>query len=45
MKKKDYQKPTTMVVQLKHQCHILAGSAQDQQAGVQSYEYEDLGEE
>ena len=26
MNKKDYQRPTTKVVQLKHQCHILAGS-------------------
>ena len=26
MRKKDYQKPTTMVVQLKQQCYILAGS-------------------
>jgi hypothetical protein len=26
MRKKDYQKPTTKVVQLKQQCHILAGS-------------------
>ena len=27
MKRKDYQKPTMKVVQLKHQSHILAGSA------------------
>ena len=26
MKRKDYEKPTTKVVQLKHQSHILAGS-------------------
>ncbi len=26
MNKKDYQKPTMKVVQLKHQSHILAGS-------------------
>ena len=26
MRKKDYQKPTTMVVQLKQQCHILSSS-------------------
>jgi hypothetical protein len=26
MKRKDYQKPTTRVVLLKHQCHILSGS-------------------
>jgi hypothetical protein len=45
MKRKDYQKPTMQVVQLQHQCHILSGSAQGQQVDVQSYEYEDLGEE
>ena len=27
MKKKEYQRPTMQVVQLKQQCHILAGSA------------------
>ncbi len=27
MKRKDYQVPTTRVVQLQHQCHILAGSS------------------
>jgi len=26
MKRKDYEKPTMKVVQLQHQCHILAGS-------------------
>ena len=26
MKRKDYRKPTMKVVQLQHQCHILAGS-------------------
>ena len=26
MKRKDYQKPTTRVVELQHHCHILAGS-------------------
>ena len=26
MKKKDYQKPTTKVVQLRHQSHILSAS-------------------
>ena len=27
--KKEYQKPTVQVVQLQHQCQILAGSAQE----------------
>lgn len=27
--KKEYQKPTEQVVQLQHQCQILAGSAQE----------------
>ena len=26
MKRKDYQRPTMQVVQLKHKCQILAGS-------------------
>ena len=34
MKRTDYLKPTMKVVQLKHQCQILAGS---------SYEYETTG--
>ena len=27
MKRNDYQKPTMKVVQLKHKCHIMAGSS------------------
>lgn len=27
MKRKDYQKPTMNIVQLQHQCHILAASS------------------
>jgi hypothetical protein len=27
--KKEYQKPTVQVVQLQHQCQILAGSARE----------------
>ena len=27
MKRKDYQKPTTKVVKLQHQCHIMAVSS------------------
>ena len=26
MKRKDYRKPTMNVIELQHQCHILAGS-------------------
>ena len=29
MKRKDYEKPMMEVVELKHQCHILAGSLQN----------------
>ena len=28
MKRKDYEKPTMEVVLLKHQCHLLTGSAE-----------------
>ena len=45
MRKKDYQKPTTMVVPLKQQCHILAGSAKDGHTGVQNYDWNDEIEE
>ena len=45
MKKNDYQRPTMKVVQLQHQCHILAGSAKDGQAGVQNYGWNDEDEE
>ena len=27
MKRKDYQRPTMLVVELKHKCQILAGSS------------------
>ena len=37
MKRKNYERPTMQVVQLKHKCQILAGS--DGQAGVQNYEH------
>ena len=43
MKRKDYQKPTMKVVKLQHQCHILSGSAQGQEVGVQSYDWNDEG--
>ena len=40
MKRKDYEKPTTIVVQLRQRTHLLQASGQ---AGVQSYKwnYED----
>lgn len=44
MKKKDYQKPTMKVVQLKHQSHILAGS-QVESVGVQNYNWQTEEEE
>ena len=45
MNRKDYQKPTMKVVKLQHQCHILAGSAKDGQAGVQNYDWNEEGTE
>ena len=36
MKKKDYQKPTMQVVQMRQRCHILEGSSKGQ-AGVEDY--------
>ena len=35
MKRKNYEKPTTKVVKLQHQCHILTGSPAN--ASVQDY--------
>ena len=37
MKHKHYMKPTIKVVQLRQQCHILAGSELSATAGVQDY--------
>ena len=37
MKKKEYERPTMQVVQLKRQPQLLAGS--NGQAGVQNYEH------
>ena len=44
MNKKDYQKPTTRVVKLQQQCHILAGS-QVESVGVQNYNWQTEEEE
>jgi len=40
MKRRDYMKPAMQVVELKHQCHILAGSGGEQQRGGQRQDYE-----
>ena len=45
MKRKDYEKPTTQVIELQHQTHMLQSSPQDSQAGVQNYNWNDIGEE
>jgi hypothetical protein len=37
--KKDYSKPTVKVVQLQHQCHILAGSAREMRVSGLSDEF------
>ena len=43
MKKKEYEKPTMQVVQLKQKPTLLAGS--DGQAGVQNYNWKSEDEE
>ena len=43
MKRKDYEKPTMQVVELKQQPQLLAGS--NGQAGVQNYNWNDVEEE
>ena len=40
MKRKDYQKPTTRVVELQHHCHILAGSVEASRSGYGTAEEE-----
>lgn len=40
MKRRDYMKPAMQVVELKHQCCILAGSPGEQQCGGQRQDYE-----
>ena len=45
MKKKLYDKPTTKVVQLRHQCHILAGSPYSVTTGLGAMDDDvDLGD-
>ena len=43
MKRKEYERPTMQVVQLKQQPQLLAGS--NGQAGVQNYNWNDVDEE
>ena len=43
MKKKQYQRPTAQVVELKHQQHLLAGSTGG--AGVQDFNWNTVPEE
>ena len=43
MKKKEYERPTMQVVQLKQKPQLLAGS--DGQAGVQNYNWQSENEE
>ena len=45
MKRRDYMKPAMQVVELKHQCHILAGSGDRSCAGVEDYTWQDVTEE
>ena len=45
MKRKDYQNPTTKVVQLQHRTTLLAGSDIPSQSTVQDYEWQDVVEE
>ena len=44
--KRDYMKPAMQVVELKHQCHILAGSGdRSSSAGVTDYDWNEYHEE
>lgn len=45
MKTKVYQKPTTKVVKLQHQTHLLQTSVQDNQVGMRNYSKEEYYEE
>lgn len=42
MKKKEYERPTMQVVQLKQQPQLLAGSAVNQSASIDDYENGDF---
>jgi len=43
--KRVYARPAMQVVELKHQCHILAGSDRSSCAGVRDYTWQDVTEE
>ena len=43
--KRDYMKPAMQVVELKHQCRILAGSDRSSSAGVTNYDWNEYHEE
>ena len=45
MKKTMYLRPQMRVVELKHQCHILAGSDRSSSAGVRDYDWNEYHEE
>jgi len=43
--KRVYVRPAMQVVELKHQCHILAGSDRSSSAGVRDYKWNEYDEE
>ena len=45
MKRKNYERPTTKVVKLQHQTHLLQASAQDKEVGMRNYNVENYYEE
>ena len=45
MHRKDYQRPEMKVVELRQQCHILAGSGDRNSAGVRDYDWNEYQEE
>ena len=42
MKTKVYQKPTTKVVKLQHQCHIMAGSVYTTTTGLNAMDDDEI---
>ena len=42
MKTKVYQKPTTKVVKLQHQCHIMAGSVYTTTTGLNAMDADEV---